>query len=413
MLVAFSRQLAILAAAGVLLVPVAAAHDVMAGEVLFKRNWTSAETATDGLGPLFNEASCHACHWHGGGARLSVRPDGEVAAAGVLVRFMNAQGRGDPHYGLQLQNKAVGGLVPEGVADIRAQTDATGLTQLVAGLRLRQGAGLSAGHAPSLRAAPALDVAGLIEVIPDEVILERHDPDDSDGDGISGRAHMLQLPGPATVVGKLNWKATQPSVAFQVATAFDVDMGLGTSLVPRAAGDCTMLQTACLERAGNTQGADVSDEQVEALAGFVRSLATRPDLSGLPSATAFDQAGCGGCHVAGLRGSDGEGIPLYSDLLLHDMGPGLASTGGEGEAAPGEWRTTPLLGYRGAVAGHRYLHDGRAATIDEAIRWHDGEARVARERYEAMSAVDRLELTAFVQALLSALPVPDGLVLSR
>jgi CxxC motif-containing protein (DUF1111 family) len=410
---ALPRQFAALLTACIVWGQAANAEDQIDGEMLFKRNWTSAETATDGLGPLFNEASCHACHWNGGGARISVRPDGEVAAAGVLVRLINAQGQGDPHYGQQLQNKAVAGLAPEGVADIRAETDAAGLTGFVTNLRLRQGVELSAGHSPSLRAAPALDVAGLIEAIPDEVILQGQDPDDRDGDGISGRAHLLQRTGQTTSVGKFNWKATQPSVAFQVATAFDMDMGLGTSLVPRAAGDCTMLQTACMERAGNTQAADVSDDQVEALAGFVRSLAVPVETSGLPSAAAFEQAGCAACHVPALRDLNGAPVPLYSDLLLHDMGPGLASTGAEGDAAPGEWRTTPLIGYRGAVAGHRYLHDGRAANIDEAIRWHDGEARPARERYEAMSAAERLELTAFVQALLSALPVPDGLALSR
>ena len=413
MRVVVSKQLATIVAAFVLFAPAAVAQGQADGEVLFKRNWTSAETASDGLGPLFNEASCHACHWNGGGARISVRPDGEVAAAGVLVRLMNGQGQGDPHYGQQLQNKAVNGLELEGVADIRAGTAAAGLTRFVTSLRLRQGVELSPGHEPSLRAAPALDVAGLIEAIPDNVILQGQDPDDADGDGISGRAHLLQGPGQAQAVGRMNWKATQPSVTFQIATAFHVDMGLGSSLVPRAAGDCTLLQAACLERAGSTEGADVSDGQVEVLAGFVRSLATWPEMEGLPSVTAFEQAGCGACHVPALRDSNGVEVPLYSDLLLHDMGPGLASTGGEGDAAPGEWRTTPLIGYRGAVAGHRYLHDGRAANIDEAIRWHDGEARPARKRYEAMSAAERLELTAFVQALLSALPVPDGLALSR
>ncbi len=409
---ALTRQLAIILAAGVLAAPVAVAQAELDGDFLFKRNWTSAETATDGLGPLYNEASCHACHWHGGGARIRVRPDGEVAAAGVLVRLMNAQGTGDPHFGQQLQNKAVPGLAPEGVADIRATRDANGLTRLETTLRLLPTA-ISPGHEPSLRAAPALDVAGLIEMVPEEVILHRHDPADADADGISGRAHMLNAPGQAAAVGRMNWKATQPGIPFQVATAFKADMGLGTSLIPRAQGDCTSLQTSCLERAGATAGTDVSDKQVNALAGFVRALARKPDLTALPSPAAFDQAGCGGCHVAELAGKDGSPVRLFSDLLLHDMGPGLASVGREGDASPEEWRTTPLIGFRGAVPGHRYLHDGRAATIDEAIRWHDGEARSARERYEAMAAARQLELTAFVQVLLSALPVPEELASPR
>ena len=100
------------------------------GARMFRQNWTSAETASDGLGPLYNEASCHACHWFGGGARIRVRPDGEVAGAGVLLRHTFVDGAGDPHYGVQLQNKAVDGVAAEGVADLSAVRAATPSTAL-------------------------------------------------------------------------------------------------------------------------------------------------------------------------------------------------------------------------------------------------------------------------------------------
>jgi CxxC motif-containing protein (DUF1111 family) len=380
---------------------------------LLRQNWTSAETSSDGLGPLYNEASCHACHWFGGGARIRVRPGGEVAAAGMLVRLTDAAGRGDPHYGFQLQNKAVAGVEPEGVASLQSITVLDDLTQFVVVLRRRQAEPLSAGHVPSLRAAPALDAAGLIEMIPDEAILTRHDPDDADGDGISGRAHMVRLPDGGEAVGRFNWKATQTSIAAQVATAFHVDMGLSTALISARAGDCTASQMDCLNAAAGSGDADVSDQQIEFLTGLVRSFSSSIDEAALPSPVAFQKAGCDSCHVPRLDDGPVSSVPLYSDLLLHDMGPGLSSHGGEGDASPQEWRTTPLVGWRGHIAGHRFLHDGRAATIDEAIRWHGGEAQLARDAYLAMSALERLQLASFVQALLTAMPVPAGLPLEE
>lgn len=387
-------------------VPAGAADD--AAMDLLKQNWTSTETSSDGLGPLYNEASCHACHWFGGGARIRVRPGGEVAAAGVLVRLTDANGAGDPHYGFQLQNKAVAGVEAEGVASLQAINVLDDLTQFVVLLRRRQAAPLSAGHLPGLRAAPALDTAGLIERLPDEAILTRHDPEDADGDGISGRAHMVKLPNGGEAVGRFNWKATQTSIAAQVATAFHVDMGLSTSLISARTGDCTVSQTDCIDMARGGGGPDVSDEQIAVLTDLVRSFSSSIDEAGLPSPSAFVKAGCDRCHVPRLADGPVATVPLYSDLLLHDMGPGLTSHGGEGDASAREWRTTPLIGWRGHIVGHRYLHDGRAANIDEAIRWHGGEAARARDAYAAMSALERLELTGFVQALLTAMPVPVG-----
>lgn len=376
------------------------------GLSLLKQHWTSAETASDGLGPLYNEASCHACHWFGGGARVRVRPDGEVAAAGLLVRLTGPDGAGDPHYGVQLQNKAVTGVEPEGVVSLRAVKVLDDLTQFAILLRRRQSPPLAAGHIPSLRAAPALDAAGLIEQVPDAAIMKRHDPDDADGDGISGRAHMVRLPGGGEAVGRFNWKATQPTVAAQVATAFQFDMGLSTSLLGASTGDCTASQIECHDAAKASGEPDIDDQQIASLTGLVQSLSRRLDEASLPASAAFQKAGCDRCHVPSLDNDPAASPVLYSDLLLHDMGPGLTSHGGEGDASPREWRTTPLIGWRGHIPGHRYLHDGRAATIDEAIRWHGGEAQNARDAYLAMSAIERFELTGFVQALLTALPLP-------
>jgi hypothetical protein len=126
------------------------------GFALFMRNWTVAETGSEGLGPLFNEASCSACHWVGGGARIRLRAGGEVSAAGLLVRLTDEAGRPDPHYGVQVQNKAVAGMAPEGIISLQALKTGDALTRFVITLRRRQAAQLSAGHVPSVRMAPRL-----------------------------------------------------------------------------------------------------------------------------------------------------------------------------------------------------------------------------------------------------------------
>ncbi len=389
----------------VLCVP-ASAQDI-SGKQLFMRNWTSAETSTDGLGPLYNEASCHACHWFGRGARISVRKGGEVAAAGVLLRNTFVDGRPDPHYGYQLQNKAVAGLQPEGVADVVALPAPGGLTRFSASVRYASGPGRTPGSVLSLRAAPALDASGLVSQISPAAIAQNADPDDKDGDGVSGRMHVLK----DGSTGRFNWKSTMARIDDQIATALWFDMGLTSSARPQPYGECTRRQADCLVRSGSQLASlplDVDDDEVARMAAFVSTLGEAPDAARLPVAPeSFAAAGCAVCHVPEMQSVDGRAVALFSDLLLHDMGEGLTSYGSEGDADPSEWRTTPLIGFRGHIGGHRYLHDGRAANIDEAIRWHGGEAQAAREAYIALPAIERLRLTIYVQLLLSAMALPE------
>jgi CxxC motif-containing protein (DUF1111 family) len=175
-------------------------------------------------------------------------------------------------------------------------------------------------------------------------------------------------------------------------------------------GDCTPSQPECRHQAGEDagDGVDVDDEDISRLATFVLSLAPATRAAELPVAKVFVDAGCAACHVPALPEADADGVAIYSDLLLHDMGEGLSSGAPEGSATAQEWRTTPLVGWRGRVAGHRYLHDGRAATLDEAIRWHGGEAAASRDAYLALNSVEKLKLATFVQSLLTALSDPLG-----
>lgn len=377
------------------------------GARMFRQNWTSAETASDGLGPLYNEASCHACHWFGGGARIRVRPDGEVAGAGVLLRHTFVDGAGDPHYGVQLQNKAVDGVAAEGVADLSAVRAANGLTRFLASVRFASGPGRTDGITMSLRAAPALDSTAQVATVSDAAIIKGADPRDSNGDGISGRVHLLPMPGARPKIGRFNWKATRASVEDQIATALWFDMGLTSPVHAQPQGECTPRQLDCLEASGypsSDMPVDFDGEKIAALADHVRSLGVGVKVPAPPRV--FADARCSSCHTPTMETQDGGSVALYSDLLLHDMGDDLTSYGGEGAAQPTEWRTTPLIGFRGQLPGYRFLHDGRAATIDEAIRWHGGEAQTSRDAYMSLSASEKFELTAFVLTLMSAMPTP-------
>ncbi len=379
----------------------------MTGEQMFRQNWTSAETASDGLGPIYNEASCHACHWFGGGARIRVRPDGEVAGAGVLLRHTFVDGTGDPHYGVQLQNKAVDGVNPEGVADLAALPVGGGLTRFLASVRFANGPGRTAGISMSLRAAPALDSTALVAQVSDAAILERADSRDRDGDGISGRVHLLKVPGEKPEIGRFNWKATSARVEDQVANAFWFDMGLTSSRHRAPQGECTVRQHDCLEASGSQSpdlAPDFTDDQISNLAEYVRSLGAAARVPDAPQS--FANAKCDSCHTPEMVTKNGGSVALYSDLLLHNMGEDLTSYGGEGAALPSEWRTTPLIGFRGNIPDHRLLHDGRAANIDEAIRWHGGEAQQSRDAYLALPVSEKLKLASFVLTLMSSMPVP-------
>ena len=379
----------------------------MTGSQMFRQNWTSAETASDGLGPIFNEASCHACHWFGGGARIRIRPDGEVAGAGVLLRHTFVDGKGDPHYGVQLQNKAVDGVEAEGVADLTALQAGDGLTRLLASVRFASGPGRTAGITMSLRAAPALDSTALVARVSAAAIINGADSQDKNDDGISGRVHLLQVPGEKPKIGRFNWKATAARVEDQVANALWFDMGLTSPAHPAPQGECTSRQHDCLEASGNQSpdlAVDFDETRIASLSDHVRSLAVPPTVPEQPQS--FVDAMCSTCHTPFMETSDGGSVALFSNLLLHDMGDGLTSYGGEGSASPTEWRTTPLVGFRGQLPDHRFLHDGRAASIDEAIRWHGGEAEASRDAYIALSGLEKLKLTSFVLALMSSMPVP-------
>jgi CxxC motif-containing protein (DUF1111 family) len=367
--------------------------DAAAGKALFDRQWVPAPASTnsaDGLGPLFTARSCAACHRGGDGSYVVRGEDGLADIQGVVVRFGREDGTTDPTYGLELQTHAVPGLDPEGSAHFLP-----GLSYTLKGPPLAEGIKVGVRLAPSLFGRAAFDD------VPDDEILKRADHDDRDGDGISGRANRT-----AHGIGRYGWKAAQVTLRDQIAHAFAFDIGLSSPRYPLPYGDCTDLQKECLAAANGESpgfdGREVSGAMLDLVAAYLRTVPARPKAADAEAAALFEATGCARCHVPTLRTRDGRQIPAFTDLLLHDMGAELNDGVGEPGVRPSEWRTAPL------IAGHtqpegakvrRYLHDGSAQTVAEAVAKHGGEAARSRDLFASLKPEDRKRLVEYVNGL--------------
>jgi CxxC motif-containing protein (DUF1111 family) len=364
------------------------------GARLFKRVWTpglSSAASNDGLGPLFNARSCNACHQDLRRSRFEAAP-GPLPPSAVL-RIADETGRATPNplFGRQLQTHGVPGVAPEAAPRI-APALSGGLRRWIIEPELR-GSGM---HVPlSLRAAPDLSVAGSIEAVEETAILAAEDAADRDGDGVSGRAARL----PDGRIGRFGWKAAQTDLAAQTSAALATDLGLSTEDFPGASGDCTPRQPDCLAAPGaQERTVEISPVIVRAIVAHLARLAPLQRPRDREGEALFAATGCAACHRPDRPDRDGKAAPLFSDLLLHDMGEGLADGVAEGAAAPSEWRTAPLVRLaEGEMRG--LLHDGRARSIREAILWHDGEARASVVRFKAMNVKDMDRLIAYLRAL--------------
>lgn len=396
------------------------------GNAFFKDNWVQAPASAagrDGLGPLFNARSCSACHFKDGRGRPA--EVGEQAVTGLLLRLGVPRQDGPdwphPSYGVQLQDRAIHGVAPEASFSIDHEVvrgtfaDGTGYAlQAPRYVVDFPGRGASAGAMTvGPRVAPQVIGLGLLEAVPSAALLARADPDDADGDGISGRAHMVpDLRSGALVVGRFGWKATQPTVEQQTAAAFVHDMGLTNPLFPDESLTSEQRATVAFVSGGSPE---VSGRKLDRVTFYCQTLAVpaqrAPDDATVARGEAlFERMGCAKCHVPEQRTGACACVDAYrdvvfrpyTDLLLHDMGEGLADGKRDGDAGPSEWRTPPLwgVGLFDAVNGHtRYLHDGRARDLEEAVLWHGGEAAQAQTAYRTASRVDREALLAFLRSL--------------
>jgi CxxC motif-containing protein (DUF1111 family) len=329
----------------------------------------------------------------------------------------------DPVYGGQLQDFSIAGTPAEGRMQVDYVEEPVTLGDgIVVGLRRPSYRIADPAYGPpsaelmlSPRVAPQMIGLGLLEAVPEEDILALADPEDADGDGISGRPNLvLSEETGAPMLGRFGWKAGQPTIREQSASAFSGDIGISTSVLPDGWGECSEAQAGCREALDG--GAPEADDQVLDLVTFYsRNLAVpaRRDLDDaevLHGKRLFYEAGCAGCHApkfvtARLPDQPEQSFQLiwpYTDMLLHDMGEGLADHRPEARASGSEWRTAPLwgIGLTGTVTGREsFLHDGRARTLLEAVLWHGGEAQAARDRVAGMSAGDREALVRFLESL--------------
>jgi CxxC motif-containing protein (DUF1111 family) len=270
-----------------------------------------------------------------------------------------------------------------------------------------------AGTMISPRVAPQVIGLGLLEAVTEDTLVGLADPFDADGDGISGR--VSHLPNPersGTTVGRFGWKANQPSIRQQVAGAFLGDMGITSPVNP--AEDCTAVELECAA-APSGGSPEIPEARLADVVLYSRLLAVpaRRDLDEpqvLRGEDMFEELGCATCHRPSLETGAFESLPElahqvirpFTDLLLHDMGPELADGRPDHEASGSEWRTPPLwgIGLLHTVNGHtRLLHDGRARNAEEAVLWHDGEARASRDAFVAARAGDRAALLRFLESL--------------
>ena len=361
-------------------------------------------------GPYYTHTSCDGCHHRNGRAPLA--GTGEPFDAWVVL-VGDEDGAPLPQVGRVLQSSHTG-AAGEGTLAISEWTeDAEGLRSPVYSWSIEPPDRFSA------RIAPSLVGMGLLEAIPESAVLALEDIGDADGDGISGRAH--RVPDPLTGetrLGRFGWKASTTSIRHQSAAALRDDMGVMTSMFTEP--DCGSAQTDC----GNDAGAELSDAHLDDLVRYVALLGVQPrrdldDPTALQGEVLFDELGCTGCHTPAFSTSAfhpfaelrEQTIHPYTDLLLHDMGPELADSLGDGEADGAEWRTPPLWGIglgpcvTGGMAGSScnpstsFLHDGRARTLDEAIRWHGGEGEASRAAYLDASAEEQAAVVRFLETL--------------
>lgn len=366
------------------------------------------------LGPRYINTTCTACHTRNGRASL---PAVGGALEKQVVKVGDANGHAHSQLGHVIQPNSTSSQ-GEGAVRLKHWQSMGSLRTPVYAFE---------GVQPeqySVRTAPQLVGMGLLEAISEHDVLALADPNDDNNDGISGRVSIATdaVSGDRRL-GRFGWKASKSTVKQQVAAAFNTDMGVTSSLYPNH--DCGSQQT-CLSEA-----VEISDQDLDLLTTYLKLLAV-PARRNLDSAEAiageqlFTNIGCGDCHTPTFTTSAyhpnselrEQTIHPYTDLLVHDMGPGLADNLAEGNVSGAEWRTPPLwgIGLSACVTGgvinptgqqgeeicdpdHSYLHDGRAESLEEAILWHGGEGEQSRIAYENLAADQQASLLRFLESL--------------
>jgi CxxC motif-containing protein (DUF1111 family) len=427
------------------------------GNSFFKRNWVqspASTTARDGLGPHFLARSCGGCHAMDGRARpppwgetLGDRPQDTV---GLLLRASvagladaHAGVKPEPTYGTQINNASIQGVRPEARVRIASKTrrgqfsDGTAYTLRQPFYSLDELAygPLAVNVLLSPRIAPQLAGVGLLEAISAQDIEANAAAQAKRSDAIKGRVNRVwDAVAQTTSIGRFGWKANVASLAHQTAGAFNGDIGITSRYFPKEA--CGNAQADCLAHAGSGNGNgndndstvtsnsrptdfEIDEETLDLVVFYQATLAPAAkrnvgDAQALTGQVLFQQANCVACHTPSYTttasafprlsspSASGQVIWPYTDLLLHDMGDGLADHRPDFLATGKQWKTPPLwgIGLIQGVNGHqRLLHDGRANGVMEAILWHGGEAAQSTQAVKAMSQDQRDALVKFVNSL--------------
>lgn len=391
-------------------------HDL--GDGFFDRTFvpSTASGIASGLGPTFNQLSCARCHINEGRGTppLPGQPYQSMFYK-LSIPGVDAHGAplGVPGYGTQLQDKSIAGVTPEGTVLLNytyfSEKLADG-TDIYLRQPVYQFSNLYTPFPGNVLYSPRVARPnfgmGLIEVISEESILRNADPNDANGDGISGKVNFVYdyVKHTANHIGRIGWKAAVPNIINQVAKALNEDIGITTSVFP--------VEYETTQTGGKVE---LPDSIVNALVFYMRTLGVPArrnvkDLTVQRGKQLFKNVGCVKCHVdrhdtkvdVAFKPLSGQIIRPYSDFLLHDMGGGLADNRPEFDATGYEWRTPPLwgIGLTQKVSGHtNLLHDGRARNYIEAIMWHGGEAQNAKNNFKKLTKEERDALVKFLESL--------------
>ncbi len=401
--------------------------DFGVGNSFFRQNWVVAPastTARDGIGPFFNAISCSSCHFKDGRGRAPLVA-GETGH-GLLLRLSIAgiDGNGgnlpDPIYGGQLQDGAVLGQTIEGKISIVYQSiteifaDGTTVVLQKPSYQINTlGFGpLASNLQISPRVANQMIGMGLLEAIPESTLLGFADENDTNKDGVSGKINYVHdVRTNSKKIGRFGWKANQPNIRQQVAAAFLGDMGITTSMFSNENAPFGVDLTA-IANGGTPEISDLNFDRVVLYSSTLAVPARRnyAEQNVLKGKKTFETIGCANCHIPKIQTGNNHTITAlrnqtirpYTDLLLHDMGADLADNTPDFKATGTEWRTQPLwgIGLIETVNNHTNLmHDGRAKNVTEAILWHGGEAKSAKDKFKKLTATERSELLEFINSL--------------
>ena len=415
------------------------------GFSLFRDPWVIAPSSTtdrDGLGPLFNTRSCISCHLAGGrgpaptlgeskpsamvirlGLKDNALPNeafektqtfmhygGQIQPRAISITHSTLPASVQPEAKLKLSYEVITGYYADG-SEYQLVKPSYDLTSLAYG-PLEQNVDLSP------RFAPIVYGVGLLDAITEHDLLAQEDPDDIDNDGISARYNRvidIKQKDKLSAIGRFGLKAKHPTLRQQVAAAFRDDIGITNSWFPSET--CTQNQPDCVTASnlGGHNDVEIPDKLLQLVVDFNQYIAVPParnlqTVNAQKGRNLFYQSGCHSCHTPSyvtdpnhpVTAMANQHIWPYTDLALHDMGPGLADGVREFEANGNEWRTPPLWGL-GAQKSFRkdplFLHDGRARTIEEAILWHGGEGQQSRDYFIQLNEKQRRQLLAFLDAI--------------